>query len=88
MSGPSTIPLPANPRRVPEAAYKPKPGSILNTDRAFYDRIASSSGRKLVEKITLPIRSGIAWKVPAGCVCRLITPEGPQVGDLNLWYVR
>ncbi|KAF1348243.1 hypothetical protein EJ07DRAFT_27854, partial [Lizonia empirigonia] len=32
-----------------------------------------------------PPRSGRAWKVPAGALFRLSTPEGPQVGDLNLW---
>ena len=34
----------------------------------------------------LPPRSGHAWRLSAGQVCRLVTtPEGPQVGDLNLW---
>ncbi|KAI9846522.1 MAG: hypothetical protein M1837_003943 [Sclerophora amabilis] len=73
----------------PEPAYKAKPGTILDVDRAFYTRIAKSAdkpgGRTLVEQFVLPIRSGKAWKVAKGQICRITTPEGPQVGDLNLW---
>ena len=57
----------------------------LTVDKAFYKRIAEASGRRMVESFTLPIRSGRAWTVPAGHVFRILTPEGPQVGDLNLW---
>lgn len=27
-----------------------------------------------------------SWHVPAGSVFRLSTPQGPQVGDLNVWH--
>jgi hypothetical protein len=57
----------------------------LSVDKTFYQRIAESPGRALVESFTVPIRSGRAWTVPAGHVFRITTPEGPQVGDLNLW---
>ena len=57
----------------------------LSVDKAFYCRIAESAGRRLVESFTIPIRSGRAWKVPAGHVFRIVTVEGPQVGDLNIW---
>ena len=57
----------------------------LSVDKAFYKRIAESPGRVPVESFTIPIRSGRAWTVPAGHVFRILTPEGPQVGDLNLW---
>jgi uncharacterized protein YcgI (DUF1989 family) len=57
----------------------------LTVDKAFYRRIAEAGGRTLVEAVTVPIRSGRAWTVPAGHVFRIVTPEGPQVGDLNLW---
>ncbi|KAF7193152.1 hypothetical protein HII31_05496 [Pseudocercospora fuligena] len=68
----------------PVPAYTASPGSILNVDKSFYQKIQSSD-RKLLESYTLPIRSGKAWKAPAGSIIRLSTPEGPQVGDLNLW---
>ena len=57
----------------------------LSVDKAFYRRIAEAPGRKLVDRFTIPIRSGRAWKVPAGHVFRIVTVEGPQVGDLNIW---
>jgi uncharacterized protein YcgI (DUF1989 family) len=57
----------------------------LTVDKAFYKRIAEAAGRRLVEQFTIPIRSGRAWTVPAGHVFRIVTVEGPQVGDLNLW---
>ncbi|KAI6562724.1 hypothetical protein MCOR04_009290 [Pyricularia oryzae] len=41
--------------------------------------------RVLLEEFTLPIRSGRAWKASAGSIVRISTPEGPQVGDLNIW---
>ena len=67
------------------AAYQAGPGSPLVVDRDFYGRVAAAPGRTLVESFTIPIRTGRAWHVPAGHVCRLLTVDGPQVGDLNLW---
>lgn len=67
------------------AAYRAAEGGPLDVDRAFYDRAASADGRELLESFTVPIRSGRAWEVPAGHLCRLVTLEGPQVGDLNVW---
>ncbi len=67
-------------------AYQATNGSALDVDRDFYRRIAEdSAGRTLKESITIPIRSGRAWVVKAGEVFRIVAPEGPQVGDLNLW---
>jgi uncharacterized protein YcgI (DUF1989 family) len=57
----------------------------LSVDKAFYKRVSEGAGRRLVESFTIPIRSGRAWKVPAGHVFRIVTVEGPQVGDLNIW---
>jgi hypothetical protein len=67
------------------AAYQANEGSALFVDKEFYRRIADAGGRRLVERFTIPIRTGRAWKVPAGHVFRIVTIEGPQVGDLNLW---
>jgi len=68
------------------AAYQATSGSALTVDKAFYRRVAErTEGRQQVEAITVPIRSGRAWSVPAGHVFRIVGPEGPQVGDLNLW---
>ncbi|KAI4146458.1 MAG: hypothetical protein LQ340_005924, partial [Diploschistes diacapsis] len=40
---------------------------------------------RLLSTHLVPPRSGYAWRLKAGQVCRLTTPAGPQVGDLNLW---
>jgi len=67
-------PIPA-----PTPAYMPKAGSPLAVDREIYNTIQQAP-RKLIEKFILPIRSGRAWKAPAGSIVRISTPEGPQVG--------
>lgn len=67
------------------AAYEASAGGPLDVDRDFYSRIADDPGRTLVESFVIPIRSGRAWRIPAGHVCRIVTIEGPQVADLNLW---
>jgi len=73
----------------PQPAYLATPGSILNVDRTFYQKIAdtasNASAREELENFIIPIRSGKAWTVPAGSIVRISTPEGPQVGDLNIW---
>lgn len=66
------------------AAYQASKGSALDVDRAFYTRVAESE-RALIDSFVIPIRSGRAWRVPAGHVCRIVVVEGPQVGDLNIW---
>lgn len=75
----------ADSHRVPEPAYKASEGSPLHANRALYTRIGSTTEKELVQSFTLSIRTGKAWVVPKGHVCRLSTPEGPQVGDLNIW---
>ena len=66
-------------RRNTIAAYRAtSANSPLHTDRELYKAIAAAP-KKLTYSYTLPIRSGHAWTVPAGHICRLTTPEGPQV---------
>jgi len=66
--------------RAPKPAYNKPP-----IDKELYERIASTPSRKLTYSHTVHPRSGHAWQVPAGHILRLTTPNGPQVGDLNLW---
>ena len=47
-------------------------------------REARNDMRKIGE-ITVPPRDGLCFDVPAGCFFRIVSSEGPQVGDLNLW---
>src|SRR5579862_1689126 len=70
------------------AAYQVTKGSALSVDRDFYGTLPAAKNpgkRALVEKFVIPIRSGRAWTVPAGHIFRIVTLEGPQVADLNIW---
>jgi uncharacterized protein YcgI (DUF1989 family) len=70
----------------PQPTYTPVKGSPLDVDRAFYGRLAEETDRReLVERFIVPIRSGRAWPVLAGHLCRVVTIEGPQVADFNVW---
>jgi uncharacterized protein YcgI (DUF1989 family) len=61
-------------------------GGPLEVDRAFYGRLAQeTAGRTLVDRFVVPIRSGRAWPVRAGELCRIVAVEGPQVADFNCW---
>ena len=69
----------------PTPAYQASdPSSPLYPNTAFYAAIRRAPN-SLAYQHLLPIRSGHAWTVRAGQVCRITTPEGPQVGDLNIW---
>jgi uncharacterized protein YcgI (DUF1989 family) len=70
---------------MPSALYEAKSGSPLMVDQTFYGRLGRAVGRRLAEQFVVPIRTGKAWAVRAGQVCRIIAVEGPQVVDLNLW---
>lgn len=73
-------------KSAPVPAYEPPKDRVspLAVDRKVYDTIQTAE-RELVEKFTIDPRTAKAWKVPKGHVCRMTTPEGPQVGDLNIW---
>ncbi|HEY7031285.1 MAG TPA: urea carboxylase-associated family protein [Thermomicrobiales bacterium] len=70
--------------------YLPSEGEAkaLEVDRPFYERLAREVDRReLVEEFVIPIRSGRAWEVRAGQLCRVVTIEGPQVADFNAWHL-
>ena len=69
----------------PVPAYEAFKTSPFAANRNFYSKVGSTTSRELVQSFILPIRSGRAWEIPAGHICRITTPEGPQVGDLNIW---
>jgi uncharacterized protein YcgI (DUF1989 family) len=52
-------------------------------DAAFYDK--ARSGMTKVGELIVPPREARAFDVPAGHFFRIVSVEGPQVGDLNLW---
>ena len=52
-------------------------------DSAFYE--LARSGLTKITALTVPPREGRAFAVPAGHFFRIVSIDGPQVGDLNLW---
>jgi len=57
--------------------------SLPPYDAAFYQ--SAKLGMARIEAITIPPRDARTFEVPAGCFFRIMSTEGPQVGDLNLW---
>jgi uncharacterized protein len=55
------------------------PRPDLSAYRALRDDL------ELVETVVVPPREAATWSVPAGHFCRIVSSEGPQVGDLNLF---
>jgi uncharacterized protein YcgI (DUF1989 family) len=56
---------------------------VPSYDRTFYER-ARLDLTKVAETI-VPPRDARVFSVPAGHFFRIVSVEGPQVGDLNLW---
>ncbi len=72
------------------AARRAKPAIVCYTvdklppfDQSFYET-ARQAMTKIDEVVVAP-RDASSFKVPAGHFFRILSTEGPQVGDLNLW---
>ncbi len=52
-------------------------------DWAMLDQ--ARAGMTLTETVIVPPRDGRSFRVPAGHFFRIVSVDGPQVGDLNLW---
>src|SRR5437667_2272171 len=52
-------------------------------DRSFYDSVRRDLTK--VSETIVPPRDARTFAVPAGHLFRIVSIEGPQVGDLNLW---
>jgi uncharacterized protein YcgI (DUF1989 family) len=52
-------------------------------DAAFYEAVRGDV--TLVSELVVPPRDARAFFVPAGHLFRIVSVEGPQVGDLNVW---
>ncbi|KAL4791527.1 hypothetical protein BDV19DRAFT_370318 [Aspergillus venezuelensis] len=81
----------AAPRRPPPAYTAPKDSTVhghTQVYRNISETASSPSKRELEKSFTIRPCSAQAWVVPAGHICRLTTPNGPQVGDLNIWNAK
>ncbi len=53
------------------------------TDLGLYRRARETAAK--VAELTVPPRDGGCFEVPAGSFFRIVSVDGSQVGDLNLW---
>jgi uncharacterized protein YcgI (DUF1989 family) len=83
MPDPIAAPPDAEARRaVPPVTVYPAE-RLPPVDAAFLARVRE--GATKVAELIVPPRDGRAFSVPAGHLFRIVSIEGPQVGDLNLW---
>jgi len=82
---------PAHTTPPPDAAARRKAPTVLtysvgqlpSFDAAFCNRARAELSK--VAELTVPPRDAKAFEVVAGHFFRIVSVEGPQVGDLNLW---
>jgi hypothetical protein len=80
---PPSAPADAAQRRaIPPVVCYPVAG-LPPVDMALMDRVRQ--GARVISTVVVPPREGRAFRVPAGHLFRIVSTEGPQVGDLNLW---
>ena len=82
----TTPPADAAARRAVKSVITYSVERLPSFDAAFYRR--ARSGASKVSEQTVAPREGMAFEVPAGHFFRIVSIEGPQVGDLNLWNAR
>ena len=85
MTSPSRIQPPpdADQRRAAKPVVVYARDKLPAYDAAFYEN--ARAGMAKIGETIVPPREGRAFDVPAGHFFRIVSIEGPQVGDLNLW---
>jgi len=78
-----TAPTDANERRAAKPVICYETDSLPAYDADFYQSARQNMSK--VSQVIVPPRDGATFKVPAGHFFRIVSIEGPQVGDLNLW---
>jgi uncharacterized protein len=76
-------PADANERRAKPAIVVYPTGTLPQPDMAMLERARQTL--RTVREIIVPPRDALSFEVPAGHFFRIVSIEGPQVGDLNLW---
>ena len=80
-----SVPAPADAqaRRAAPVVVAYPPDALPAPDLAACEAALASAG--IVDTVIVPPREGRCARVPAGHLFRVVSVEGPQVGDLNLW---
>ncbi|MBZ6079127.1 urea carboxylase-associated family protein [Microvirga puerhi] len=72
-------------RKIPPVICYPT-DSLAPPDLPAYR--AARDGWQKVDEVIVPPRDARTFEVPAGSFFRIVSIEGPQVGDLNLWSMQ
>lgn len=83
---PVSAPADAAQRRAAPAVIAYEVQNLPKVDTAFYEKARASLTK--TGEVIVPPRDGATFEVPAGHVFRIVSIEGPQVGDLNLWNAK
>ena len=79
----SVPPVDAAERRAVEPVVVYAVDRVPAYDRDLYEKAREASTK--IEEVIVPPREARTFEVAAGCFFRIVSIEGPQVGDLNLW---
>ncbi|MEM5529285.1 DUF1989 domain-containing protein [Gammaproteobacteria bacterium AS21] len=82
-SSTNNTPADANERRAAKAVICYETDAVPSYDASFYQNARQNMTK--VSQVIVPARDGATFEVPAGHFFRIVSIEGPQVGDLNLW---
>jgi uncharacterized protein YcgI (DUF1989 family) len=85
MTNPSRVepPIDADQRRAAKPIIVYAVDKLPAYDDALYDKARADLTK--IGELIVPPREARAFDVPAGHFFRIVSLEGPQVGDLNLW---
>ncbi len=78
-----SAPTDAAARRAVEPVVCYPVDTLPPADLPLYAR--AREGARKTGEVRVPAREGRLFEVPAGTFFRIVSVEGPQVGDLNLW---
>jgi len=76
-------PADAAARRAAPAAIVYPAGTLPRPDMAMLERARQSMSK--IDEIIVPVRDARTFRAARGQFVRIVSVEGPQVGDLNLW---
>jgi uncharacterized protein len=77
------IPIDGEERKKVEPVICYPPNTLPLPDMAMYGE--ARENMVLEDEVVVPPRDASTFRVKAGCFFRIVSIEGPQVGDLNLW---
>lgn len=83
MAAKSNQPLDAETRKKAKPIVCYSVEKLPAVDKAFYAKARQNMEK--IDEVTVAPRNGSTFNVPAGHLFRIVSAEGPQVGDLNLW---